>query len=140
MHERIGHDHFAGHLPQNGAARNHQPGILIHQLGDDGAAAEDDRNAEPQTEDEQGDVAFGRRGHGEHVVQRHDQVGNDDDLHCLPAIKFHGSVPPISRSALPTLRLGLNCIPTKTPVILNAMVYQRGCFAGVSWSWTLPGN
>jgi hypothetical protein len=56
------------------------PAVLMQQLGDPGGgdAHQDDR--QQQAEDQHDGMLAGRAGHGQHIVERHRQVG-DQDLH-----------------------------------------------------------
>src|SRR5262245_31946875 len=77
-------DHLAGHVAEDAAAEPDDPHEAVHQRGQETAAPHDDRQRERDAEDDEGQVAVGCGGDGEHVVEAHDRVGHDDDPDRFP--------------------------------------------------------
>src|SRR5439155_10859144 len=64
---------------ENAATDPDDPGEAVHQHGEEATAPDDDRQREADAEDDEKEIAVGGGGDGEHVVQAHDRVGDDDD-------------------------------------------------------------
>src|SRR5690606_9320133 len=74
----VGDEHIAGDPAEQRAAGGDQQRKALQRLQDQRAAIDDQRDADEQAEDEQLDTAVRGRGDGDHVVQAHYRVGDDD--------------------------------------------------------------
>ena len=83
-HEGVRHDHLGADTPQDGPADQDDHRVAVHQGGEQVAGVDDDGDAHAQAEDQQKQVPPRRPGHGQHVVERHGHIGDQDDLHGLP--------------------------------------------------------
>src|SRR5206468_5303859 len=75
----VAQNHLARHVAENAATDPDDPGEAVHQHGEEATAPDDDRQREADAEDDEKEIAVGGGGDGEHVVQAHDRVGDDDD-------------------------------------------------------------
>ena len=78
VQDGIAGDGFTTHPSNQGSAQHHDDGETLHELDHEGAAKDDQRNADGQAQHQQHHVALRRSRHGDHVVEAHHQVGNED--------------------------------------------------------------
>src|SRR6476646_8814617 len=86
QHDRVAGEDFTRHPAKHAGTAPDEDGEAFKQGKDDGAAGDDDRDTDHETKRQQDIVALGYRGHGDDVVQAHDDVGDDNDAHRAPQI------------------------------------------------------
>ena len=96
-HGRVGDQHAPGNPPQQHAADGDDDGKAVHQPDDHLAAPDDDGHADQQAEDHQRNLMVTAHtlcstGNGNHVVDAHHQVSNDDGTHGHPQLVRTGDV------------------------------------------------
>ena len=82
--EAIRQDHLAGHLPEQCCADMDDHGISVHQIGQQAAGPDDQRNADAEAEDQQHHVALRDSRYGQNVIRGHGDVRDDDEPHRFP--------------------------------------------------------
>src|SRR5690606_16913723 len=85
----VGNQHSAGNPAQQRGTEGDDHREAVDKLENDGAAPDDDRYTDDQTEDDQAQLmvrvrALRRACNGDHVIQAHDVVGDDDGLDSGP--------------------------------------------------------
>ena len=76
--DRVVEQHLDRRVYQDGRASVDQPRQTVHHGGDEAAAEKDQRDAQPQTNEQQGHIAVCRAADRQDIVQAHDHVGQDD--------------------------------------------------------------
>src|SRR5262245_61093810 len=72
-------DHVARDVSQYSSPEPDDPHVAGHEPGQDAAPPDDERQRQADAEDHEDQVAVGRRGDGEDIVEAHRDVGEDDD-------------------------------------------------------------
>jgi hypothetical protein len=78
--DRIGDGHVAGDPAEQRGAEGDDDREAVHQHQQQPAGEDHQGNRDRQADDQQDDVALGRRRHGDDVVEAHHQVGDQDRL------------------------------------------------------------
>lgn len=85
-------DGLASDPADQGSAQCDDDGEALHELDHQRGAEDHQRDADGQAQDQQDHVALRRGGHGDHVVQAHHQVGDQDgadgDHHAAMTLGF----------------------------------------------------
>ena len=92
LHERLALDHLDRRPDQDGCADVDDAGEAVDDLEHQGAAPDDDRNADDEAGDDEQVAAVRRTSDGEHVVEPHHRVGDDDGPHGAPERHRHRRV------------------------------------------------
>ena len=74
----VARHHLAGDPADQGGADQAEPWEAVEDLGDQRGADDDDGDRDHQADHDQGEVAPGRGGDGDGVVEAHHRVGDDD--------------------------------------------------------------
>ena len=81
-------DGFAGHPANQCRAQSDDDRKTLHQLDHQRGAKDDQRNADGQAQNQQQHIAACCSSHGDHIVQTHDQIGEQNGAngshHALP--------------------------------------------------------
>jgi hypothetical protein len=82
--KRIGNHHLTPHSPQNRRTKVNDPGIFVHQQGQEVAGKNHKGDTQTQTEQEKKQITLGSPGYGQDIIRGHGNVGDYDHPDGLP--------------------------------------------------------